>query len=352
MELPIQPVPVEAVAFLMRSSRAVSTQSVLWSVVLAGCATGALPPAPPEALNQFTSDSFAAHVRRLADPNMGGRMTGSAGNDLAAEYIAQQFRQAGLSPSGDGGTFFQAFTASYGGDIPARNVVGLLPSPNGPAATTLILSAHYDHLPSRRDASGREIVFPGADDNASGVSALILIASALSRTPDRRCAFVFASFGAEEIGFQGARGYLAHPVRPLERTAALVNLDQVGHVRGNRLLMLGALLNPIVFRALEHVGRDEKAGLKIFPVPTANTKHWSDQAPFAGAGLPTLFFHCGRTEEYHTPQDTADRVNCDGGAQAARLVFEVARALDQEFHLAPARKVGIPASAPAAKEKR
>ncbi len=321
-------------------------------VGLAGCVLPAMPDAPPAAYAEISPEAFASHVRTLADPNWGGRATGSKGNKLAAEYVAAQFQAAGLSPGGDGNTWLQSFQANYVlADIPARNVIGRLDGSDGPSAPTILIGAHYDHLASRTGRDGNVEIFPGADDNASGVSVLLLTARALART-ERRCNFVFISFTAEEIGFQGSIHYVHHPMTPLSRTAVLLNVDQVGYIRGGRLLMVGSLLNPTISRALGRVRGEDKGGLSIIPVPHSNTKAWSDQAPFARLGLPTLLFYCGETEYYHSPRDTADRINNAGGAGAARMVFEVARALDYEFAVAPASKVGITPEHAAKREKK
>lgn len=315
--------------------------SAACGILLAGCSVAPLAPAPPEAYAGFTPDGFARHVQYLADPKKGGRMAGTPGHDAAAEYLADQFKQAGLHPSGDDGTWYQNFKARYGSELADRNVIGVLPASSGDDSPTIVVSAHYDHLPSRMNSAGEVEVFPGADDNTSGVSAMVLIARAMACTPQRFCTFVFIGFSSEEIGFQGSKHYVQHPVRPLERTALLVNMDQIGYVRNEQLLMIGSLLNPTIFRAMERIGREQKDGLRLTPVPGKSSRHWSDQAPFSRVGLPTLFIYCGQTRYYHTPQDTPDRINNDGGARTARLVFEMLRALDYEYGQTPTPRIGM-----------
>lgn len=331
--------------------RAIRLFGILLPALIGGCALPALPPASPQAYSHISPEAFAAHVRFLADPALGGRATGTRGNAVAARYVVEQFAQAPLSPAGDDGGWFQKLPAGYQtDDHPACNVIGRLASPAGPAAPTIVIGAHYDHLASRIGPDGNTEIFPGADDNASGVGVLILTAKALASAPGRRCNFVFVAFEAEEIGFVGSRHYVQHPVAPLARTAALINVDQVGYVRENRLFMVGSLLNPVINRALGRVRGRAKAGLSIVAIPHSNTKGWSDQASFARLGLPTLFFYCGQTSYYHTPQDTADRVNNAGGAWVARMIFEVARALDHDFGQAPQWKVGVSPEKAAARE--
>jgi len=224
-----------------------------------------------------------------------------------------------------------------------RNVLGVLPSEAGGAAPVVVLGAHYDHIP----ASGAKAwdsgfgVRPGADDNASGVSVLILAARALARTPGRRCTFLFAAFSGEEIGFLGSRHFVADPPVDLKRVAAMINIDQVGRVRNGRVTLIAGGYPKGILEALRKV-RPSKLGLRVFHVPFTSKRRWSDQAAFAAAGIPTLFFYAGPSRYYNTMQDTPANTHPDGGAKVAHLIYEIARALDSavEFHLTAAGSIG------------
>lgn len=312
--------------------------AVLSCLLFGGCTGQRLGRAPEAAYAKISADAFQQHVRFLADPASGGRLTGTPGNIASGFYIANAFRDAGLRPAGDEpNSYFQAFAAT--GDVfgaglcPARNVIGLLPSDLGEVAPFIVIGAHYDHLDSggvlARDKDKGPGARPGADDNASGVAGMLMLARAMAATPNRNCHYLFIAFDAEEVPphFQGSRHFVANLPGPRHVIAAMINLDQIGRVGHNRVLMMGL---GVMSREMEAVRAAAKRdpGLKIVHVPLTSKEHWSDQAPFAKAGIRTLFFYDGNMKTYHTMQDTPDSLNNRGGAQVTRLVYEVLRNLD------------------------
>ena len=206
-----------------------------------------------------------------------------------------------------------------------RNVVGRLP-PDGPdSGKVVVVAAHLDHLPATGQlARDRGLgVRPGADDNASGVAALLQIAAAMGQTPGRRVTYLFVAFDAEEIGFQGSRHFVAEPPVDLDRIAAMVNLDQVGHVR-SRLLLLGSTAAGPVARAIG--GARRYAGdVRLAPLPITNGLGWSDQMAFARQGIPTLFAHASLGPAYHSRGDRPETLSDQGIAAAAGAVYQVLR---------------------------
>lgn len=211
----------------------------------------------------------------------------------------------------------------------AQNVVGVLPAIGADKAPAIVLGAHYDHLP----ASGHKArdtgigVRPGADDNASGVSALILLAKAARAMKRRNCTFVFIAFDGEEFGFRGSKYHADHPAFPLHRTAAMINLDQIGRMKAGKVMIIGNVIRKPMSEAIGAAAALSD-DLKVRLVPFVQKSGWSDQGAFARRGVPTLFFYTGRTRDYHRMTDTADRVNAAGGAMVASLVFDTLRALD------------------------
>ena len=210
---------------------------------------GLLAATAAPAMAQAAVGRLLADVRHLSDDGLKGRLTGTPGADSAAAYIARRFAEAGLTPGADG--WFQEFTVSP--DAPAarhapvggargRNVVGLLPGADSTLrAELVVLGAHYDHLglggPFALDPDSTGTVHNGADDNASGTAALIDVATRLARHPPAR-SVVFIAFGGEELGLLGS----AHYVRAsgtASRTVAMLNLDMVGRLRRDRLIVYG-----------------------------------------------------------------------------------------------------------------
>jgi hypothetical protein len=210
-----------------------------------------------------------------------------------------------------------------------RNVVGVLAPDAADSGEWIVVGAHYDHLcPSGDKARDSGFgVRPGADDNASGVSVLLQLARAMAQTPGRTRTIAFVAFDGEEYGFQGSEAYvslLAQRDR-LQSLRAMVNLDQLGHIRKDRILVLGATGSGLPAQAL--AGARNRSDLNVQPLPVTSAHHWSDQAPFVREGVKTLFFYAGRTGNYHTRRDTPESLNYPGMAAAAKLIYDTLRAL-------------------------
>jgi hypothetical protein len=212
---------------------------------------GALAPREPLAVLPpvFSKDRIIGTISYLAKPGLGGRGLGTEGLDRAADYIAERFKEAGLKPAGDGkGGYFQEweeFDRELGRTVKMKNVIGVIPGKKKEfSGQSVVIGAHYDHLglgwPDVR-AENRGKIHPGADDNASGVALLIELAGELRKNlnPDR--SLVFVAFTGEEAGKRGSRYYVAHQEKyPLEKCIGMLNLDTVGRLGRQKLLVLGA----------------------------------------------------------------------------------------------------------------
>lgn len=225
-----------------------------------------------------------------------------------------------------------------------QNVVGILPADperfgkTDIARPVIVVGAHYDHLSVMGYGRSRDPgwgVRPGADDNASGTAVLLQLAQAVARIPQRRCDYVFVAFSGEEIGFVGSKYYVAHPSLPLERTAVMLNLDQVGRMENQRLFVIGSVLDA-PFSMMLPKANNMGADLKITAIPARNTDYWSDNAPFVARGIPTLFFFTGLHRDYHTRQDIREHLNLDGMAATARFAMDIIRLCDATFGPRPA----------------
>jgi hypothetical protein len=204
-------------------------------------------------------------------------------------------------------------------DIPAQNVIGVLPGRDPALAEdTVVLGAHYDHLGR---VGGN--VHPGADDNASGTAVVLGLARAFAAAGGTARTLVFAFFGAEELGLIGSAHYVKHPSRPLARTVTMINFDMVGRLRGDQLSVGGtdsaAELRDVVTVATSAVG--VKAMMRGSPYGP------SDHTSFYRAGVPVLFFHTGSHADYHRPGDTADKLETAGMARVAAVGAQIAERL-------------------------
>ena len=211
-----------------------------------------------------------------------------------------------------------------------ENVVGVLPGRGTLAREAVVVGAHYDHLGMGGAGSLRRgaAVHNGADDNASGVAAMVCGVAALIRELEtdpspRRRSLVVIAFTAEEIGLAGSLEYVRHPVFPLEATTAMVNLDMVGRLRNDKLWGLGSDSAPEWSALLERRGKH--AGLEV--VTGGDGYGPSDQLPFYEKGVPVVHLFTGGHTEYHTPDDDPQTLNLEGGGQVAGLLQGVLREL-------------------------
>ncbi|MFM8414240.1 MAG: M28 family peptidase [Planctomycetota bacterium] len=231
-----------------------------------------------------------------------------------------------------------------------RNILGLLPGRGraaddaGPAIEpreTVILGAHYDHLGyggMGSAAPGVTAVHHGADDNASGTALLVEVARRLAAGPPLPRSVLFAAFSGEERGLLGSGHYTANPAVPLSDTVAMVNLDMVGRLDGNKVIVHGTGTGT-GFEAL--VDRLVAAqGLEAAKEPGGFGP--SDHASFYAKKIPVLHVFTGSHADYHRPTDTAEKINYDGLARLADLVTDLVR----ELATAPERPAYIEVASP------
>lgn len=217
-----------------------------------------------------------------------------------------------------------------------KNVVGLL-RPDGAAVTggagpeagrareTIVIGAHYDHVGrghfgSLATADG--VIHNGADDNASGTTALLEIAGHLaSRRSDLRRRVLFLAFSGEELGLLGSKHYVRSPLVPLADTVAMLNLDMVGRLDKNRLFVGGTGTSPVWPEMIERLNKETgRFELTAWP----GGKAPSDHASFYEADKPVLFFFTGLHSDYHRPSDDWETLEYAGLERIARFAAQVA----------------------------
>jgi hypothetical protein len=214
-----------------------------------------------------------------------------------------------------------------------RNVAAFL-APEGATVTgdgsapasveTVVVGAHYDHVGRGRfgslaNAGGK--IHNGADDNASGTSALLEIAGLLA--PERarlRRRILFLAFSGEELGLLGSKRYCETPIVPLAETVAMVNLDMVGRLAKNRLFVGGTGTSPVWPPLLERLN-DEGGRFQLVSWPGGKAP--SDHASFYERNLPVLFFFTGLHGDYHRPSDDWQTLEYEGQARVARMAAAV-----------------------------
>lgn len=198
----------------------------------------------------------------------------------------------------------------------------------------VVVGAHYDHVGygsfGSRIATNVGKLHPGADDNASGISGMLLAAELITSQyallgPDEPARSVlFLAFTAEESGLNGSRFYVDNPITQIERHAAMLNMDMIGRLENEPLEIGGLDSAPGIEGFVEPFF--EQSGLVIARESSVGSGR-SDHASFDAAGVPALFFFTGLHDEYHTPDDTVDLIDADGGVRIAVLCSQIGYAL-------------------------
>lgn len=266
-----------------------------------------------------------AHVYRLASPAFAGRK--GPGGVRASEHIAEAFRSLGLAPA-FGSSYFQPIpwllSDSKGGpESVGRNVAAVLPG-RDPALSDewIIIAAHFDHL-----GTNGKTLFPGADDNASGVAMLLEIAEKFALAPTRtRRTIMFVSFDLEEQGLQGSTHFAAHPPRDFGKLKAFLVADLLGRSMAGVMDETAYVLGSETADQLRRVVTDvlPEKGLSIGRLGADLVGTRSDYGPFRDRKTPFLFFTTGTHRDYHQPTDLPDRLDYVKLGRISRWIAAVA----------------------------
>ncbi|MBC7774753.1 MAG: M20/M25/M40 family metallo-hydrolase, partial [Phycisphaerae bacterium] len=279
------------------------------------------------------------HVAYLASDKLKGRATGTPEEIKAANYIAKQFRQIGLAPKGDNGTFFHKFgfkksSDPHGGvdenakQVYSQNVAAYLD--NG-APYTIVIGGHYDHLGlghdhNSLDANPEGKIHNGADDNASGTAGVIELARYFAKNGVKeQHNFLFLCFSGEELGLYGSKKYTEFPTIDLSQVSFMINMDMIGRLNAEKKLVVGGVgTAPDFVPTLKGI----TTGLSI-KLDSAGVGP-SDHTSFYLKNIPVLFFFTGQHSDYHKPSDDIEKVNFKGEIQVVETVVQVIQKLDNQ----------------------
>jgi hypothetical protein len=270
----------------------------------------------------------------------------AAGRAMSDAQLAEMQREADKGKTGP--IHLEGVTLSVAVKMEAKNetlhnVAAVLPGAGALADQYVVVGAHYDHLGQSGDGPKR--IYYGADDNASGTAAVILLAERFGKLaqqktllpPDRR-SLVFMAFSGEERGLLGSRHFvnrLEDASLKAEQITAMINLDMVGRMRENRATAGGVASadrwGKILDAALEN------SGLVVQRAPSGFGP--SDHSSFYRAKVPVLYFHTGIHGDIHSPRDTVEKINFEGAVKIVNVVEAVLRQLwsdpDRLAYVAP-----------------
>jgi len=272
----------------------------------------------------------------LASDVLEGRQTGEKGQKLAASYIADFYDHLELSsPEGVENYLQEILKEFFRGksNASSENVMAYIAGSEFPEEV-IIISAHYDHLGKKGD-----LIYYGADDNASGTSAVLEIAQAFNEARKSgygpRRSILFLNLTGEEDGLFGSKYYVSHPVFPLTETVVDLNIDMIGRVdeihkeQPDYIYLIGAdKLSKELHKLSESVNKDY-FGLDLdytFNDENDPNRFYerSDHYNFAKNNIPIIFYFNGAHEDYHKATDTPDKIDYDLLAKRTKFIFYTA----------------------------
>ena len=212
--------------------------------------------------------------------------------------------------------------------VTVNNVAGYL---RGRSDEYLIIGAHYDHVGTGEQfsmsTSGKGAVHPGADDNASGVSAVIELARWFAGRPKPRRGILFLAFAAEEIGLLGSNHYVENPILPIGKAVAMINMDMIGRMRDQQVFVGGVDTSSQFRKLLGELNKEPRLNLEWSDHGGYGS---SDQFCFIPKEIPVLFFFTGLHGDYHTLSDTWDRIDSQSAARLVGFIGSVAGRLVED----------------------
>lgn len=206
------------------------------------------------------------------------------------------------------------------------NVAAYLP---GETDEYIVIGAHFDHLGLGEQSSlapdlAGKAIHHGADDNASGTAGLLELAAYFTGRPKQKRGILFLAFSGEELGLVGSSHYVSHPLLPLEKAVAMINMDMIGRIQNQRVYVGGTGTGDSLKKILE----DAMAGSPLkFDFSDQGGYGSSDHFSFVNRQVPVLFFFSGLHADYHKPSDTWDKINAASAVQMLEVVARVTEKL-------------------------
>jgi hypothetical protein len=288
-------------------------------------------------------------ITYLASDKLEGRLTGTPGNDSAAQYIARRYEALKLVAPYPG--YLQKFVsrsaaAAHTGDTAGKatqNVVAMIQG-SDPALRDqyIVIGAHFDHLGrstvSALDPDAKDAIRNGADDNASGTAAVMELARMFSIKKPAR-SVIFANFSGEEQGLIGSQFFVDNPPVPLAKIVAMLNFDMVGRMKDNGLMIFGTAT------ATELSALIDSANAGALPIKVTGSGDGfgsSDHSSFYAKEIPVLHFFTAIHDDYHRASDDVEKINLGGQARVVDLAYRIAERIDAR----PARLTYVRSTAP------
>ena len=271
----------------------------------------------------FNEVSLLRNIKTLSSDSFEGRRTGTRGAVKAKKYIINEFNALNVKPLGR--NFEQPFSfLSKGKSYQGVNVLGLV---KGSCCTDsyIVISAHYDHEGIKRGK-----IYNGADDDASGVSALFGIAEYFKNHPPKH-SVILAAFDGEELGLKGSKYFVDNSIVPRKQIMLNLNLDMISRSDKNELFAVGTRYSKTLEQIILKGGYSNKIKLLTGHDGSNWKDDWtdaSDHESFHKKGIPFIYFGVEDHKDYHQPTDDFENIQPEFYIEAVNIIISVFNKVD------------------------
>lgn len=274
--------------------------------------------AKPNEGSLFDKKELLKHVKSLSSDAFEGRRTGTKGATKARKYIVNQFHSLKVQPLSK--SFEQSFSfIEKRKAFEAVNILGLIKGTEL-SEKYIVISAHYDHEGVKYGK-----IYNGADDNASGISALFAFAEYFKKFPPKH-SVILAAFDGEELGLQGSKYYVNNSIIPSKDIIVNLNMDMISRSDNKELYVVGTSEN----KKLKHLITNSKHSYEIKLIRghdgydgLDNWTYSSDHANFHKKGIPFLYFGVEDHKDYHEPSDDYKNIQPEFYTEAVKTIISV-----------------------------
>lgn len=281
------------------------------------------------------ADAALADLRALASDEMRGREVGTEAGERARAYIIDRLRAAGVGALGAGFEYPFFWVQLDGVKRHGTNLLAWIPGAER-AGRVLLLSAHYDHLGYEGQGHAGRKIYSGADDNASGVAALLAMARHFAANPPAH-SLLLAFFDGEEAELRGSKHFTLHPPIPLDQVEVNVNVDMIGRSADGALWAAGTRHAPWLRARIEAVLDDAPVRVRFghdrlgwVPFLDHDWTEESDHFAFHEAGIPWVYLGTRNDPETHDPADDVESLDLEFFVSATETIVRAVAAIDAD----------------------
>jgi Zn-dependent M28 family amino/carboxypeptidase len=272
----------------------------------------------------FNSDSLLYHVKTLSSDTFEGRRTGTKGAEKARAYIIKRFENLNVLPLTN--NYHQLFSfQARGKSYQGTNLLGYIKGSIYPE-DYIVISAHYDH-----EGIKNEQIYNGADDNASGIGALLAFAEYFQKNIPKH-SIILAAFDAEELDLMGSKYFIENPVVPVEQIKLDINIDMISRNVNNQLYVVGTTYNVKLKSLISDIATPKNLSLLMGHEGKDGLQNWTysgDHGPFYIKGIPFLYFGVEDHNDYHRPTDDFENINPEFYKSSVQTIISVFNLADK-----------------------